>query len=102
MGYNYNYKGVMMNITIEDLERFSINGDQNAKRILNSIEQFRVQKLQQVTSEARAMAGDITAILGKPEVYTDCKRDPWLEIAEIAKEIADVVDPVDDDTEIIG
>ena len=91
-----------MNITIEDLQRFSDEGDQNAKRILNSIEQYKTQKIQQVTAEIRAKATGITAILGKPEVYTDHDVNPWLEIADIANDIVDIIQPTDDDTEVIG
>ena len=90
-----------MNITIEDLQRFSDEGDQNAKRILISIEQYKTQKIQQVTAEIRAKASGITAILGKPEVYTGHDVNPWLEIADIANDIVDIIQPTDDDTEVI-
>lgn len=91
-----------MSKSIEDLKRFSDDGDQNAKRIMNEIERFWVQKEQQVNEDIKSVIGDITTMLSNPTAVTGRDVAVPHAVAELANEWANLISPVDENTEIIG
>ena len=91
-----------MNITIENLKQFSDNGDQEATEILLIIESYQEKKIHTVNAEIGAKIGDITTILSRPDAITSRDVEVPLTVARLANEWAQLIQPIDENTEFIG